>query len=1054
MRARSSVRHVVLTVVALQLAGAGMALDRPARGIPFGDPRALPPRVARELRAVQPGPAAGPVVEANAAAAVSFARSYGGALEDTAYLAKATSDGGFILAGETSSFGAGQKDAWIFKTDSAGAIVWQKTFGTTGQDIGEVEQTSDGGFVLGLWTSGSGGSAVAPFTLVKLTEAGAISWQKSYGTAEDTFASVYPITGGYLLTASSFGIGGAKSTNTVVKLNTDGTIAWQRVYSSSAYHSGFIQQLADGSLLASGTRIDGATGASDAFLAKLSSTGQILWQKTYGGPGADYGSYAVSTADGGFVIVGMTQSWGVNAGSDEDSDAWVVKLDGSGNVQWSSAYGGAKNEFATIQPASGGYVLTGVTNSYGAGKDDLFLATLNGTGGFLSGKTYGGPDDDIGSIVPDSSGGGYLLQATTSSFGAGNDDFLLAKLDASGNITWQHTYGGANDDLGGATRLADGSLFISGDTKSWGAGDYDAWAIKLNSSGALAASPAPGAFTAATCPVVGNPALSTGAFTFTLTLVTLTPGTDDFVDSTPGYTSTTASITTGTSTATTTDLCSAQQNLGATAAADKTSGAAPLTVGFTGSASGGTSPYTWDWSFGDGSSHATQQNPSHSYSNGGSFQVTLTVTDAAAHTATDSHLTITVTGGGGTCTVDCTATVPTAGTVNQPVTFASTATATNCLGPATYTWMFGDASLPSTQQNPSHTYTSAGSYSWSLMVIAGTGYCMKSGTITISAGGACTFSSCSASAPTTGTAGQSVAFTSTLTSSNCTGSPTYAWTFGDGGTGNTQNPAHAYAAAGSYNWSFTVSQSGQSCSKNGSITISAAPPTGATLWIPSIAHAPGSGTSKWRSNISVANRSGSTANLTLVFVPYSSGATVTKSYTLANGATVEWADVLVSLFAFADSANTKGTVKITSNVAVVAMSRTYNQATSGTFGQYYPALAGADSVTSGQTAVLPMLKKNSSYRTNVGFQNLGNASCTATVKLFSAAGAQVGSTRTLTASTDKYIQDDDVFAKASAGTQDVAYAIVEVTTAGGKAWFYGSVIDAVTNDPTTVPMQR
>jgi len=225
-------------------------------------------------------------------------------------------------------------------------------------------------------------------------------------------------------------------------------------------------------------------------------------------------------------------------------------------------------------------------------------------------------------------------------------------------------------------------------------------------------------------------------------------------------------------------------------------------------------------------------------------------------------------------------------------------------------------------------------------------------------------------------------------------------------------------------------------------------------WIPSIAHAPGSGTSKWRSNIGVVNRAGAPANLTLVFVPYGGGATVTRNHTLANNTTIEWADVLVSLFGFADSANTKGTVKITADKSVFAMARTYNQADTGTFGQYYPALVAADAITNGQTAVLPLLKKSASFRSNVAFQNLGSASCTGTVKLYNATGVQVGSTRTLTAATDKYIQDDDTFVKAGAGNQEPAYAVVEVTTAAGKSWFSGSVIDATTNDPTTVPQQR
>ena len=189
-------------------------------------------------------------------------------------------------------------------------------------------------------------------------------------------------------------------------------------------------------------------------------------------------------------------------------------------------------------------------------------------------------------------------------------------------------------------------------------------------------------------------------------------------------------------------------------------------------------------------------------------------------------------------------------------------------------------------------------------------------------------------------------------------------------------------------------------------------------------------------------------------VPYGGGSTVTKTYALANNNTIEWSDVLVSLFGFADTASPKGTVKITSDTSIFAIARTYNQATSGTFGQYYPALVAANAITSGQTAVLPLLKKSADFRSNVAFQNLGAASCTGTVKLFNASGVQVGSTRTLTAATDKYIQDDDTFTKAGAGNQEPAYALVEVTTSGGKAWFSGSVIDAVTNDPTTVPQQQ
>jgi PKD repeat protein len=924
----------------------------------------LPPRMARLLEkasgrtgfAVAPAVQLPPLTTAAAQlAAVTFARGYGGANADSGYLAKVTADGGFILVGETDSFGNGGVDFWMFKISSAGAIVWQKTFGTAGNDFGGLSETPDGGFLAEFWSNGS------PYTLVKMTEAGVIQWQKTYGTTDDSFGAAYPITGGYLVTGSRIDFQTFSTVETLVRLDSNGNIVWQRQYTTESGRFGFIQELADGSLVASGTRISFDDNDSVLYLVKMNSSGVIQWQKTYGGAGAEFGLGVTPTADGGFLATALTNSWGVNAGSEEYSDFLLIKLDSAGNPQWTSVYGGDKDDFGFVVATDDGYTVSGSTDSFGAGGDDFFLARLNTTGGFLWGKTYGGPDDDGGFVGPDSSGGGYLAQATTDAFGAGNDDLWLLKLDTNGNITWQRTYGGASDDFGSAIRLSGGDILITGDTESWGAGLTDAWAVRLGTTGALAAPPLGSVSALAACTLVQDTSIQPQAFTFTVSPATPAVATDDYVASTPAYTSGTGAIVAGTSTATVTDLCSAQQKLVAIAAATPTSGPPPLAVAFTGTAAGGTPPYTFEWDFGDGTPKSNQQSPAHTYANVGIYNAVLKVTDSTPATATDNELYIDVNLG---CTLYCFSNVPQAGTAGQSIDF------------------FGGAEWVS-----------------------------------------------------------------------CNGSPTYAWTFGDGQTSTQQGPSHAYAANGTYTWTLTVSQDGASCTQTGTITVTGGATTTTTYWIPSIAHAPGAGTSKWRSNIGVVNRSGATANLTLLFVPYAAGSTVTRTHTLANGATFEWADVLVSLFGFADSANTKGTVKITSDREIVAMARTYNQAASGTFGQYYPALTAAQGITSSQPAVLPLLKKNTAFRANVGFQNLGPDSCSGEVKLFNAAGAQVGSTRTLTASGDKYIQEDDVFTKAGAGTQDVAYARVQPTTAGCKAWFFGSVVDAVTNDPTTIPQQ-
>ncbi len=220
--------------------------------------------------------------------------------------------------------------------------------------------------------------------------------------------------------------------------------------------------------------------------------------------------------------------------------------------------------------------------------------------------------------------------------------------------------------------------------------------------------------------------------------------------------------------------------------------------------------------------------------------------------------------------------------------------------------------------------------------------------------------------------------------------------------------------------------------------------------VSSQAHLPGLGGTVWRSTLSVVNGGAAEAALTLQFWPYGSGAPVVRSQTLAAGAAVEWPDVLVSLFGRADAANVKGSVAITSSQPVVIGSRTFNQAATGTFGQGYPAITADQALAYGQLGVIPQLKKNAGTRTNVGVLNVGGADVTVEIRLFGPSGAQVGAAKTAIVGGSRYWQQDDIFASAGAGSQPIAYATVAVQTPGARVWAYGSVIDAVTGDPTTM----
>jgi len=220
-------------------------------------------------------------------------------------------------------------------------------------------------------------------------------------------------------------------------------------------------------------------------------------------------------------------------------------------------------------------------------------------------------------------------------------------------------------------------------------------------------------------------------------------------------------------------------------------------------------------------------------------------------------------------------------------------------------------------------------------------------------------------------------------------------------------------------------------------------------FIPALAHKPGYYGSQWRADVAVLNPNDSAANLTLAY--YSESAPVARTAVLAGHTSVEWSDIMVSLFGFPQDASTSGVVQVISDVPVASVGRSYNLSAGGTFGGTFPALKASDGLGSGKIGLLPQLKRNASYRSNVGFVNLGTSTCTIRLRLFSAGGVKLGE-KTLDVAAGRWTQLDDVFGKLGAGNADLAYATAEVLTQGGTAWAYAAVIDNATGDPTVVPV--
>lgn len=253
----------------------------------------------------------------------------------------------------------------------------------------------------------------------------------------------------------------------------------------------------------------------------------------------------------------------------------------------------------------------------------------------------------------------------------------------------------------------------------------------------------------------------------------------------------------------------------ACAATVPAAGAVGTPVGFQASATptncSGTVAYAW--SFGDGGTSAAQ-NPSHAYASAGTFSWSMTASLSGATCSKTGSITIAA-----PCTLSCTASVPATGTEGVPVSFQSTATPDHCTGSPTFSWAFGDGET-STEQNASHLYASAGTFTWALTAEVEGITCTKGGSITIAEPPVCTLT-CHATVPSYSLPGDAVAFASeALPFGPCSLPVTYSWNFGDGETSAEQNPLHAYASDGPYDWSVAATSGDVTCHQSGRIVVS------------------------------------------------------------------------------------------------------------------------------------------------------------------------------------------------------------------------------------------
>lgn len=390
---------------------------------------------------------------------IEFVKTFGGTKNESGQSITKTQDGGYAILGFAQSNDGNLEnkandsfDYWLLKFDSSNNLQWQQTYGGSDDDRGSnLIQTTDGGYaILGYSKSNDGDISVnngfEDFWISKLDASGAITWEKSFGFAgvDNGISLIQTNDGGYLLSgvldvSASGGEGNSKSGN--VK------------------HAG-----------------------GDYWIIKIDSNGEKQWSKFFGGSFTDTPYSAIQTQDNDYIIVGSSDSADFNISSNIGSyDFWIIKISESGNLIWEKSFGGSEIDEARgiVASSDGNYVIVGdtrsndfdVSNNNGAA--DLWVIKISESGNLIWEKSFGGSNFDVGRSIKNTQDNGFIISGSSRSadgnvsINQGQNDAWVLKIDENGNLEWQKTIGGSEIDFAyDATELNDGTTIVVGESNS------------------------------------------------------------------------------------------------------------------------------------------------------------------------------------------------------------------------------------------------------------------------------------------------------------------------------------------------------------------------------------------------------------------------------------------------------------------------------------------------------------------------------------------------------------------------------------------------------------
>ena len=384
--------------------------------------------------------------------AITWDKTFGGSSEDMGFSIIQTENGGYAIAGYAifprrekkddwrSKLGyiilekSKKQDFWIIKLDKNGNMEWDEIFGEEMTDMARsIIQTKDGGYAVvgSIWTKYV---RKQDFWLIKLGENGNKEWEKTFNKDEHdiAYSIIQTKDGGYAIAGGTGKRFWGEVNCWVIKLDAKGNMEWDNDFGGIGWDEIYsIIQTKDGSFITTGSAWPKGTGRGNVCVVKLDRRGYLVWTKTFGGSDYDEARSIIQTDDGGYVVAGFTILEDTG-----DRDVWVIKLDKEGNKIWDKTLGGTSEDWANsiIQTRDRGYMVAGWTKSMGAGKTDVWIIKLNERGDLVWDKTFGGSENDEAHSIVQTDDGGYAVTGWTKSKGAGNADVWVIKLDENGNL--------------------------------------------------------------------------------------------------------------------------------------------------------------------------------------------------------------------------------------------------------------------------------------------------------------------------------------------------------------------------------------------------------------------------------------------------------------------------------------------------------------------------------------------------------------------------------------------------------------------------------------------